>query len=100
MKTTRLAARVAFAARRSATQTASDMDAWHAIRRAVIRAIRRELGLPRQGLAPLAVLCAAEKYAHVAYYMRGWESTFEVADEGIKPALRRFVRRARKGTLV
>jgi hypothetical protein len=76
------------------------MDAWHAIRRAFIRVVRRELGLPRQGLAPLAVFCAAEKYAHASYYMRGWEATFEAADAAARPTLRRLVRRARKGTLV
>lgn len=95
-----LSARIARATRAAARHAASDMDAWHEIRRAFIRAVRRELGLPQHGLAPLAVFCAAEKYAHASYFMRGWASTFDAADAGARPTLRRLVRRARKGTLV
>ena len=98
-----LSARIARSARAAIIPVAGgsegDSDAWHSIRNAVVRAMRRELGLPRHGLAPVAVLKSACKYADIAYFMRGWESSFAAADAAIKPALRRFVRRARKGTL-
>jgi len=64
-----------------------DSDAWHSIRNAVLRAARRQLGLPRHGHAPEWLFSAACDYADAAYFMRGWSSSFLEAATGFEAAL-------------
>lgn len=94
-----LSARIYRAAWGAASQECDDYGRFKAVRGAVVRALRRELGLPRHGLAPVSVFNAAHKYALNVAEFPGWDESWEYADRGIRPALRRMVRRAKRGTL-
>jgi hypothetical protein len=91
--------RVYIAARGAESQESDDLGRFLAVRGAVVRALRREFGLPRHGLAPITVFHAAHKYADCVAVFPGSADHWAAAERGIKPALRRMARRAKKGTL-
>jgi hypothetical protein len=94
-----IADRINRAARGAEGQESDHYGRFLAVRRAVVRALRREFDLPRHGLAPASVFNAASKFARCVSELPGWESSWDAADRAIRPALRRLSRRAKKGTL-
>lgn len=75
--------RVINSAKKAAAQceggAAGDSNAWHSIRNAAIRAIRRECGYSRIGHAPEWVYQTACDFADEAYTFRGWDESFTEA---------------------
>ena len=75
--------RVILVSRKAAAQceggSAGDSNAWHSIRNAAIRAVRREFGYPKVGHAPEWLYKTACDFADEAHMFRGWEESFTQA---------------------
>ncbi|MDY0071846.1 MAG: hypothetical protein RBR77_04270 [Thauera sp.] len=97
--TAKLALRIYNAACNAAYDESDKYGRYIAARRAIVRAIRRELGLPKHGFAPVTVFNAASKYASVIAAAPFSEESWYFVDVTIRPKLRRMIRRAKKGTL-
>ncbi len=80
----------------------TEWNQFHSVRTAVLRALKRDLGI--QGRAPASVFNAVEKYARQSVFEMVYSDgkiQLNCAGAGKKlaPKIRRFKRRVKKGTL-